>query len=69
MDNLESHFSPCAGCHKLKAVVGYNHELEDERVGSGGVCIWVNFKFKHLVLASKHSCSQRLQWIRLSDIT
>lgn len=57
--NLKNHFWSQAGCYKVEAAPGYNHDPNDEGAGSGGLCILINPKIKHLVISSGHSRSNR----------
>lgn len=57
LENLEQHFWLQAGCHRLEALPGYNHKLDDEGAGSGGLCMLINSKIKHLVTSSGNSRS------------
>lgn len=60
---------PGAEFYGQEAATTYNNTLLPDRVGSGGMCLWVTPRLIHLIKDSESSRRGRVQCIRLSRIS
>jgi exonuclease III len=51
-----------------EAATAYNNDPRSTGAGSGGVCLWVSPRIKHLISSRGHSRSGRYQWVRFSGV-